>query len=1353
MALAVCLLMALIPKLSAPAAAAYFNESDLSQVRTTIISNPNRANYVNSMMKYHILSEKDNYRVARNLNDGKSIVFFFDGCSDNVDSATYGDYNKYRLSAYCAVVQKVSGVPKIVFESEDCSTLPDNPRNPALNEGDPVPTLLDGVYNIKSTNHKSRYAALKILDNSGTAPVIRCTSSGSYLSTSEAINIHARSGFAGTPTNGISASSYSSTGCFNVGLTSDSWAEYNRFIQTVLGVSRAVITTPYENGRWTKCTVGLDKGLVIVDRSQYKAQLNAIYGGDNNHSASALVSKITAYTDNLGANTHTAHTFTGSFYLEEHPHKQYRKCACGAVEYTGATGKQDSCAACHPVTATDKYAAVLPFLAYLKKAATVIPYTTPQLTATAGEIWATDRCTVKEVYSNGACKVSYPAGSKEVEAYLPLSEFVGSTSASLTKQVVSAQIKAYIRADTNSTSFGHTDPGDVIYKLGTSGNMTQIFYPSPSGYKLAWVVTSELTGKAPDADGRFNRFCPISGYPYAAANFDVYGSDRKSVTGTIFTSDFCTINAVYSDGWCQVTYPTKGDPRTAYTPLSSFVANPAAAPVEYKASAKTTVYKTKSLGADPGWYIDAGDTFYVVGASGSASQVLYPIDVKYGGGYKLGWITTASLPKSAYQVCYNANGGTGAPAAQTKSRGVALTLSSAVPQRTGYTFAGWASTPSATAATYGAGALYTRDEDVTLYAVWSPNKYEVSYHANGGTNAPGAQSKIHGTALKLSGQIPVKHYTVTFNANGGSGVAARQVSCEFLGWSAGSAGTTVSYQPGSSYTANAGTTLYAVWKNSQLSYYDTPVREGYVFDGWYTAANGGTRVNASDVISANMTLYAHWVPVSYSVRYDANGGSGAPSAQSKTHGKDLVLSSAAPVREGCTFLGWAVQGSGNAVRYQPGDRYTANADAVLTAVWQQINLTGIRIATKPTVTAYNVGDTLNTAGLTLTASYSDGTTGTVTDGFTCTPVKLQNPGTQRITVTYGGMSTSFTVNVKEQASGALSVGKASGAAGELVVVPVRINSNPGIISARIRVSYDSSVLTLVKAEDGGILGEYVFGNKLSANPYTMLWENGLSKTDFTATGTLVYLTFRVAENAPLGSTEVSVSYDPEDVYNVDLTDIPFTVTQGSVTVKEKEVDPNAPCIVIGDATAAAGKTVKVTVALRNNPGVASMKLKVTFDHLLTLTEVAYNDSIGGQFQQPQKLTSPVTLNWINALANANGDWVFATLTFLVDADAPDGAEAGITVSYDPEDVYDRNETNIGFQVDNGVVTVSAYLPGDINGDGKVNNRDATRLLQYLSDWDVEVVEAALDTNGDGKVNNRDATRLLQYLSDWDVELH
>ena len=83
----------------------------------------------------------------------------------------------------------------------------------------------------------------------------------------------------------------------------------------------------------------------------------------------------------------------------------------------------------------------------------------------------------------------------------------------------------------------------------------------------------------------------------------------------------------------------------------------------------------------------------------------------------------------------------------------------------------------------------------------------------------------------------------------------------------------------------------------------------------------------------------------------------------------------------------------------------------------------------------------------------------------------------------------------------------------------------------------------------------------------------------------------------------------------------------------------------------------------------------------------------------------------------------------------------------------------GHTYENGTCTLCGaadpdyHLPGDINGDGEVDNKDLTRLFRYLSDYDVEVVEAALDINGDGEVNNKDLTRLFRYLSHYDVELH
>ncbi len=212
-------------------------------------------------------------------------------------------------------------------------------------------------------------------------------------------------------------------------------------------------------------------------------------------------------------------------------------------------------------------------------------------------------------------------------------------------------------------------------------------------------------------------------------------------------------------------------------------------------------------------------------------------------------------------------------------------------------------------------------------------------------------------------------------------------------------------------------------------------------------------------------------------------------------------------------------------------------------------------------------------------------------------------------------------------------------------------------------------------------------------------------------------------------------------------------TRCSASDPDYAVDPDAPQIIVGSATAFTGNTVSIPILIKNNPGITSMKLKIAFSSELTLTSISYNSEIGGQFQMPQTMTSPVTLNWVNGMEDAEGDWTYATLTFAVAEGTSSGTTANITVTYDPDDVYDITESNVSFAVQNGCVTIMDYMPGDITGDGKVNNKDVTRLLQYLSDWDVEVIEAALDITGDGKVNNKDVTRLLQYLSGWDVEIN
>lgn len=124
-------------------------------------------------------------------------------------------------------------------------------------------------------------------------------------------------------------------------------------------------------------------------------------------------------------------------------------------------------------------------------------------------------------------------------------------------------------------------------------------------------------------------------------------------------------------------------------------------------------------------------------------------------------------------------------------------------------------------------------------------------------------------------------------------------------------------------------------------------RTNYVFYHWNTnTSNTGTSYNnkASYTANSGATLYAIWNP---QITYNANGGTGAPSTQTKTFGTNINLSTTKPTRTGYTFLGWATSSTATTAAYQPGATHTANTALSLYAVWK---------VTPPTVrtTAYRV---------------------------------------------------------------------------------------------------------------------------------------------------------------------------------------------------------------------------------------------------------------------------------------------------------------------------------------------------------------------------------------------------------------
>lgn len=205
------------------------------------------------------------------------------------------------------------------------------------------------------------------------------------------------------------------------------------------------------------------------------------------------------------------------------------------------------------------------------------------------------------------------------------------------------------------------------------------------------------------------------------------------------------------------------------------------------------------------------------------------------------------------------------------------------------------------------------------------------------------------------------------------------------------------------------------------------------------------------------------------------------------------------------------------------------------------------------------------------------------------------------------------------------------------------------------------------------------------------------------------------------------------------------------------IPENAPYITVESKNANVGQTVTVPIILRNNPGVSSMRITVTYNgDVLKLTNVAYNAAMGGQSVAPENidaLDGSVILYWVAGFSDYTEDCVFATLTFAVSDEAVSGESTVISVDYDEEDIFDAEEENVTFFCEEGIISFRSHIPGDINGDGSVTTKDVTRLMKYLADWDVEVNEAALDVNGDGQVTTKDTTRLMKYLAGWGVDIY
>lgn len=267
------------------------------------------------------------------------------------------------------------------------------------------------------------------------------------------------------------------------------------------------------------------------------------------------------------------------------------------------------------------------------------------------------------------------------------------------------------------------------------------------------------------------------------------------------------------------------------------------------------------------------------------------------------------LTRTTYQVKFNANGGVGAPAAQTKIHGTALTLSSTKPTRaadgaTNYKFLGWSLNRDATAPTYFAGGTYKLNAANTLYAVWSTatNKYTVIFDPNYGDLDPTSKEVTKGSSITTPHLVSRKGYV-------------------FAGWNTSAAGTGTSYSAGASVTVNSDLILYAKWTPySHTVHYNT---------------QGGSYTPASFTYTTGDEKYVAQVAQENiedgSENTETEDGSGA---ETETGGTEATVT---PVtKAGHIFKYWNTAADGSGITFYPGDEYTVlqnGGTVTLYAIW------------------------------------------------------------------------------------------------------------------------------------------------------------------------------------------------------------------------------------------------------------------------------------------------------------------------------------------------------------------------------------------------------------------------------------
>lgn len=229
---------------------------------SAFIQNPRRRQFVEGMVNYALRYDP---AVKQTLADGYTALFFFEGCSDNMDDEELSDISYYRVSAVCVALKlQQDGEIGLIYFNGNCSTLPDRPLEYGkwyledVGKVGPA-TVRDGTYELYSVKHNGAYEALHLQTSreDDTIAAVYMTPEGYVTAQANAINIHTRTG------NHVIEKAMWSAGCLLVG-------------DGDFGAFTELVQSAYYS-RYDAYEKDQPVGTVTINRQMLKQELYALY--------------------------------------------------------------------------------------------------------------------------------------------------------------------------------------------------------------------------------------------------------------------------------------------------------------------------------------------------------------------------------------------------------------------------------------------------------------------------------------------------------------------------------------------------------------------------------------------------------------------------------------------------------------------------------------------------------------------------------------------------------------------------------------------------------------------------------------------------------------------------------------------------------------------------------------------------------------------------------------------------------------------------------------------------------------------------------------------------------------------